>query len=67
MTVNFNGVSRMLGMLLLVLGCCMVPSLATALIYHETAAAISFLVTIVPCFILGFISVKVYFGTYIVI
>ncbi len=60
MTVNFNGVSRMLGMLLLVLGCCMVPSLATALIYHETAAAISFLVTIVPCFILGFISVKVF-------
>lgn len=60
MTVNFNGVSRMLGMLLLVLGFCMVPSLIVAVIYHETAAANSFLITIVPCFILGFISVKLF-------
>lgn len=58
MTVNFNAAVRMLGPLILGLGLCLIPCLAVALIYHEMQAAESFLLTIIPCVVLGFISMK---------
>lgn len=60
MTVNFNSVIRMMGLLLLVLGICMLPSIAVALIYHEMHEFLAFLCTIIPCFVLGFILIKVF-------
>ena len=45
MTVNFNSVIRMMGMLLLVLGVAFLPAFVVALIYHEGTAAKSFLTT----------------------
>ena len=60
MTVNFNGVIRMMGMLLLVLGLCLLPSLAVALIYKEYLSFRCFLYTIVPCFIVGIILIKTF-------
>lgn len=60
MTVNFNGVIRMMAALLLVLGICMFPSLLVALIYHEEAAAAGFLLTLVPSFILGYVLMKLF-------
>lgn len=58
MTVNFNGVIRMMGMLLLVLGCCLLPCLLVAFIFGETASSLGFLSAILPCFILGIILIK---------
>ncbi|MFQ9893611.1 MAG: TrkH family potassium uptake protein [Emergencia sp.] len=58
MTVNFNGVIRMMGMLLLVLGCCLLPCLLVAFIFGETASILGFLSAILPCFILGIILIK---------
>lgn len=60
MTVNFNGVIRIMGHLLLVLACSMVPALAAAAIYHESASLTSFLYTILPCFVLGIILIKIF-------
>lgn len=60
MTVNFNGVIRMMGILLLVLGLSLVPSFLVALIYHETAAAEAFLYTLIPCFVLGYLLRKTF-------
>lgn len=58
MTVNFNGVVRMMGILLLVLGLCLVPSLIVAIIYHEMLSLKCFAFTIIPCVTLGFILIK---------
>lgn len=58
MTVNFNGVIRMIGILLLVLAFSLVPSLIVAVIYKETLAFKCFLFTIIPCLLLGFILKK---------
>ena len=60
MTVNFNSVIRMMGMLLLVLGVAFLPAFVVALIYHEGTAAKSFLTTMLPCFLLGFILIKTF-------
>ncbi|WP_425755012.1 TrkH family potassium uptake protein [Ihubacter sp. rT4E-8] len=60
MTVNFNGVLRIMGYLLLVLGCSMLPALLVAVAYHESDALRSFLYTILPCFILGIILIKIF-------
>lgn len=47
-----------MGHLLLVLGCSMLPALLVAAIYHESDALLSFLYTILPCFVLGIILIK---------
>lgn len=60
MTVNFNGVIRMMGLLLLVLGCCLLPSLLVAFLYQETSSVYGFLFTLIPCFVLGYILIKVF-------
>ncbi|MGN0659336.1 MAG: TrkH family potassium uptake protein [Emergencia sp.] len=60
MTVNFNGVIRIMGILLLVLGFCLIPSLAVAVIYHEAVAAKSFIYTMIPCFAGGIILMKLF-------
>lgn len=58
MTVNFNGVIRITGILLLVLGGCMSPCLLIALICGESASAFGFLSAMLPCFVLGVILIK---------
>ncbi len=58
MTVSFSGVVRVVGILLIVLGICMIPSLAVAIIYKEDVSAISFGVTAAPCVIAGFVVIK---------
>lgn len=60
MTVNFNSVIRMMGMLLVVLGAGFLPAFIVALVYQESTAAKSFLTAIIPCFILGFILIKTF-------
>ena len=58
MTVIFNSVIRMMGILLLVLGCSLIPALLVAFIYREPVSAKSFLAAIIPCFLLGYILMK---------
>lgn len=58
MTVNFNGIIRMIGILLLVLGLCLIPSLIVAFVFHEMLAFRCFVFTIIPCFAIGFILIK---------
>ncbi|MFR8519902.1 MAG: hypothetical protein ACLVC2_18645, partial [Emergencia timonensis] len=60
MTVNFNGVIRMMGILFLVLGFCLIPSLIVALVFHEMLAFKCFVFTILPCFAIGFILIKLF-------
>jgi trk system potassium uptake protein TrkH len=49
MSVNIKNVIRMMGILLFVIGLCIIPSLIVAIIYQETVSIISFLVTMVIC------------------
>ena len=49
MSVNMKNVIRMMGILLFVIGLCIIPSLIVAIIYQETVSIISFLVTMVIC------------------
>lgn len=60
MTVNFNGVIRIMGILLLVLGACLIPSLLVAFIYAETLSIKAFLFTILPCIVIGAVLKKVF-------
>lgn len=60
MTVNFNGVIRIMGYLLLVLACSMAPALVVAAVYHESGSLLSFLYTILPCLVLGVILIKTF-------
>lgn len=48
----------MMGILLLVLGCSLIPALLVAFIYREPVSAKSFLAAIIPCFLLGYILMK---------
>jgi len=50
----------MMGILLLLLGCCMAPALLVALLYGEPAAAKAFIAVMIPCFVCGFILIKVF-------
>ncbi len=59
MTVNFNGVVRMMGILLIVLACCFLPSLIVAMIYGESESFRSFVLTAVPCILIGAILKKI--------
>lgn len=55
MTVNVKNVVRMMGILLFVIGICIIPSLIVAIIYQEKISIISFAVTMVICLSLGFV------------
>ncbi len=58
MTVNLGSVVRVIGVLFIVLGVCMMPSLAVAIIYKEFTSAVSFAVTAVPCVLAGLLITK---------
>ena len=58
MTVNLGSVVRVIGVLFIVLGVCMMPSLAVAVIYKESTSAVSFAVTAVPCVLAGLLITK---------
>lgn len=60
MSVNFGSVIRMMGILLLVLGCSLMPALFVALLYCESVSAKAFLATLLPCLAAGFILIKVF-------
>lgn len=60
MTVNFNGVLRMMGLLLLVLGFCLLLPLGLSMAYEEFLCSIGFTVTIIPCFVFGYILIKTF-------
>ncbi|MDO4396448.1 MAG: TrkH family potassium uptake protein [Clostridia bacterium] len=58
MTVNYKVVLRIMGILLLVLGFSLIPSLVVALIYKEYNCVPAFLYVIIPCLVPGFIIAK---------
>lgn len=60
MTVNIKNVIRMMGLLLLVLSVCLLPSLSVAVYFGETASIKAFIVTIIPCLFSGIILIKVF-------
>ncbi|MEG1067561.1 MAG: TrkH family potassium uptake protein [Anaerovoracaceae bacterium] len=53
MSVNFNGVIRIMGILFIIMGLAFLPSLLVAIIYGEWLSLRCFLWTIIPCFIIG--------------
>ena len=57
---NYHSVIRMMGVLFLVLGMAFVPTIAVALIYREYFQAGCFAATMVPCFIVGFVLMRIY-------
>lgn len=60
MTINFNGVVRIMSFLFIVLGCSMIPALLVALIYHETSSIIAFIITIIHCYGVGIVFGSIY-------
>lgn len=60
MTINLNNVIRMMGILLLVLSICMIPSVAVAIYFGELISVKAFVITIVPCFFIGAILLKAF-------
>ncbi|MBQ7246175.1 MAG: TrkH family potassium uptake protein [Firmicutes bacterium] len=57
---NYHSVLRMMGVLFLVLGMAFIPTIAVALIYREYFEASCFAATMVPCFIVGFVLMRIY-------
>jgi len=55
--LNYHSVLRMMGVLFLVLGLALLPSLAVALIYKEYFQAKCFLATLVPCLLVGLVLI----------
>ena len=53
MSVNIRNVIRMMGILLFVIGICIIPSAICAVVYKETVSCISFLVTMAVCLVIG--------------
>lgn len=60
MTVNYQNVIRIMGIILLVLGVCLVPSLLVAFLYDEQESFKAFLWTIIPCIATGFMINKIF-------
>ena len=58
--INRSAVTRMLGVLLLVLGASLIPSVVVGLIYGEIKEVTCFLGTALPCLVVGFIIFKKY-------
>lgn len=59
MTVNFGGVIRLSGLLLIIIGLAMVPCLLLAYYYKEYLALMAFIVTIIPTIIIGIFLFKI--------
>lgn len=59
-TVNFYCVTKMMGVLLIVLGLSLIPAFAVGLIYGENREAFCFLVTLIPCIVAGFAITKIF-------
>lgn len=57
---NYHSVIRMMGVLFLVLGMAFVPTIMVALIYREYFQAICFLACMIPCFLVGFVLMRLY-------
>lgn len=53
MNLSWRAFSKIMGLAFIVIGICMIPSLATAGIYHEKPAFLAFLLTILGTFIIG--------------
>lgn len=60
MTVNFNGVIRIMEILLIVLGVCMIPSLLVAVIYSEDISIRCFSLTLIPCLGVGILMTRIF-------
>lgn len=58
--LNYRSVIRMMGVLFLVLAAAFLPALIVALIYGEYTEVKSFLLTMVPCFIIGLVLIKTF-------
>lgn len=57
---NYHSVIRMMGVLFLVLGMAFVPTIAVALFYREYFQAGCFAATMLPCFIVGFVLMRLF-------
>lgn len=57
---NYHSVIRMMGVLFLVLGMAFIPTIAVALLYREYFEAMCFVATMVPCFIVGFVLMRIF-------
>lgn len=60
LSINIKNTIRVMGILLLVLGLAAIPSLITALIYHEMPSFVSFSIMIISCLALGGLVIKVF-------
>ena len=56
--LNYRSVIRVMGVLFLVLGFALLPSLLVALIYGEYTEVKSFLITLVPCLAVGLLLIR---------
>ena len=61
--VNYHSVTRMLGVLFMVLGISFVPTIAVGLIYREYSEVLCFLATMVPCLLAGLVLMRVFSPT----
>lgn len=59
-TVKHHSLARMIGVLLLVLGICFIPTVFVALYYREYKEVLCFLATMVPCLVGGILMMKFY-------
>lgn len=60
MSVNIKNVIRMMGILLFVIGLCMIPSFLVAVIYQETRCTVSFSITLAICLCSGLIIMRAF-------
>lgn len=58
MSINLKGIFRVIGFLMVIMSIVMIPSLLVAIIYGESTSTWSFLVTIIPSFIIGYLISK---------
>ncbi|MBR2559449.1 MAG: TrkH family potassium uptake protein [Firmicutes bacterium] len=61
--VNYHSVTRMLGVLFMVLGISFVPTIVVGLIYGEKRETLCFLATMVPCLLAGLVLMKIFSPT----
>ena len=60
MSINFNNIFRILGILFIIIGISFLPSLVVAAYFNEKLCEKSFILTMIPCFIIGFALIKNY-------
>lgn len=54
MTVNFQGIARVLGVMLMILATAMIVPIIVAMIYNESVSMYSFAIVMIPVFLIGF-------------